>query len=176
MSSNVSDQDLKAILEAYYAWKKLNKKLSQFASRTVNFPEAISESIASYCLGYNWHNKAKTKQSGDASTPDGKLVEIKATSNFNDDLTSFSPNTTFDILIFVRLDKENDILYIYDLNMSFSDFQRLSVNSTMSVLEQQQSKRRPRLSIIKQIITPTSLEPNCIIDLNDLSKRLGVSY
>ena len=88
MSSNVSDQDLKAILEAYYAWKKLNKKLSQFASRTVNFPEAISESIASYCLGYNWHNKAKTKQSGDASTPDGKLVEIKATSNFNDDLTS----------------------------------------------------------------------------------------
>lgn len=84
--SNVSKDDLKHIITAYHYWKNLNKQLEPFASRKVNIPESISEPLVCYALGYTWHNKANTNSSGDASF-DGKLVEIKATSNFDDDLT-----------------------------------------------------------------------------------------
>ena len=44
MTTNVTTQDLKLIIESYKAWRSLNATLSHFASRTVNFPEAISDS------------------------------------------------------------------------------------------------------------------------------------
>lgn len=172
--SNVSNDDLKQILIAYKYWKNLNNQLKQFASRTVNFPEAVSEALVCYQLGYTWHNKANTKNSGDASF-DGKLVEIKATSNFDDDLTSFSPKTKFDILIFARLHLQEDKLYLYDLNLSSNDFQNLQVNKTQKISEQQDSKRRPRLSIIKNIIIPNNIQPVAIINLQDLAKQLNVN-
>ena len=62
MTSNVTKQDVKLILESYKAWKNLNISLGNFASRTVNFPEAISESLACFNLGYEWHNKTQTKK------------------------------------------------------------------------------------------------------------------
>lgn len=52
MTTNVTTQDLKLIIESYKAWRFLNATLSHFASRTVNFPEAISESLCCYSLGY----------------------------------------------------------------------------------------------------------------------------
>lgn len=171
--SNVTEHDLKHIITAYHYWKTLNEKLKMFASRTVNFPEAISEALVCYELGYTWHNKAKTKNVGDA-TFNGKLVEIKATSNFDSDLTSFSPDTKFDILIFARLNLQENKLYIYDLNLNFSEFQQLKVNKTQTILEQQQNGRRPRLRIIESMIIPNNLQPVSIIDLNALAKQLGV--
>lgn len=171
--SNVTENDLKQIITAYHYWKTLNEKLKIFASRTVNFPEAISEALVCYQLGYHWHNKANTKAVGDA-TFNGKLVEIKATSNFNSDLTSFSPDTKFDILIFARLNLQDDKLYIYDLNLNYSQFQQLKVNKTQTILDQQNNKRRPRLRIIESIITPNNLQPVAIMDLKALASQLGV--
>lgn len=62
MTTNVTTQDLQLILESYKAWRFLNATLSHFASRTVNFPEAISESLCCYQLGYQWHNNGITRQ------------------------------------------------------------------------------------------------------------------
>lgn len=171
--SNVTEHDLKQIITAYHHWKTLNEELKIFASRTVNFPEAISEALVCYKLGYHWHNKANTKDVGDA-TFNGKLVEIKATSNFDKDLTSFSPDTKFDILIFARLNLQDDKLYIYDLNLSFSQFQQLKVNKTQTIFQQQQNGRRPRLRIIENMIIPNNLQPVAIMDLKALANQLGI--
>ncbi|MFN3075221.1 Bsp6I family type II restriction endonuclease [Acinetobacter sp. TY1] len=173
MATNVTTQDLTLILESYKAWKWLNVSLSHFASRTVNFPEAISESLCCYTLRYTWHNKAKTKLPGDGTGLNGELVEIKATSNFNHDLTSFSPDIRFDILIFARLDLVNNHLYIYDMNMNFSQFQLCPVNLNETVLDHQNQGRRPRLSLINQI-NQRNLQPVTVLDLNQLALQLGI--
>jgi hypothetical protein len=174
MTSNVTKQDVKLILESYKAWKNLNISLGNFASRTVNFPEAISESLACFNLGYEWHNKTQTKKVGDATSGNGKLVEIKATSNFDRDLTSFSPKTKFEILIFARLNLLYDELYIYDLKMNFSEFERMSVNSSQTIAEQQENKRRPRLSLVKYI-EDKNMKPLSILDLKKLGNEVGVT-
>lgn len=174
INNKVSTNDLKLILSAYQHWKVLNQSLKAFASRTVNFPEAISEALVCYELGYDWHNKTATKIVGDASFND-KLVEIKATSNFNSDLTSFSPDTKFDILIFARLNLAEDKLYLYNLNLNFSQFQLLQVNKTQTILQQQESGRRPRLRIVESMILPNNLQPVAVMDLKILANKLGVT-
>ncbi|MCW1628652.1 hypothetical protein OLW03_07760, partial [Campylobacter jejuni] len=113
-----------------------------------DFPDCISEPIVCYAFNYNWNNNNET---GDATSDSGELIEIKATSNFDSDLSSFSPNTNFDKLIFVRLDQERNLAYIYDLKLNFKQFQILEVNKKETVLDQQKQNRRPRLSLIQYI-------------------------
>lgn len=174
MSLKVTNDELRLILQAYSKWKSLNNILSSFASRTVNFPEAISESIASYYYGYTWHNKKKSKDKGDGKTDNGLLVEVKATSNFDSDLTSFSPDTSFDVLIFARLDKEADVLYLYNLNMNYQALQFVAVNAKETVLDHQMQGKRPRFSVIEKIIKVKGLEPDVALDLKVLATQLGV--
>lgn len=173
MATNVTLNDVKLILESYKAWKHLNQSLSHFASRTVNFPEAISESLVSFELDYVWHNKTNTKKAGDATSDDGKLVEVKATSKFDKDLTSFSPKTKFEILIFARLKESTDELYIYDLNMDFNKFQTLNVSSKATASNQQAQGRRPRLSLVKYIDS-NKIQPTRVLDLKALASRVGL--
>ena len=173
MTTNVTTQDLKLIIESYKAWRFLNATLSHFASRTVNFPEAISESLCCYSLGYHWHNKFNTSLSGDGTGPNGELIEIKATSNFNTDLTSFSPDTKFDILIFARLDINTNQLYIYNMGMNFTQFQTIQVNRTQTILDQQLQGKRPRLSLVSKI-NERHLQPVIVLDLNQLALKFGI--
>lgn len=170
--SKVTEFELKNIISSYFLWKNLNENLVDFGSRKVNFPEAISEGLICYALGFNWHNKKRSNLPGDAMTADGRLVEIKATSNYDSDLTSFSPNTSFDVLIFGRLDLFNDKLEVYDLNMNFSQFSRLSINSSQTVMDQQSEKRRPRLSLIKYIESQ-GIKPITTIFIKDLVAGLN---
>jgi len=174
MVTNVSIDDLKLILESYKSWKILNINLSVFASRSVNFPEAISESLCCYKLGYIWHNKAKVKTSGDATGPNNELIEIKATSNFMSDLTSFSPDTHFDILIFVRLNLSENKLYIYNMNMNYSKFQTIQINKDQTVADQQKQGKRPRLHLIK-LIDERCIKPIEVLDLNKLALELHIT-
>lgn len=144
----ISEKDFDLICKIYIQWKELNNNIKKFSSRGVNFPDCISEPIVCYAFNYNWNNNNET---GDATSDSGELIEIKATSNFNSDLSSFSPNTKFDKLIFVRLDQEKDLAYIYDLKLNFEQFQILEVNKKETVLDQQKQNRRPRLSLIQYI-------------------------
>jgi len=174
MDTNVSIKDLKVILESYKSWKILNINMSAFASRSINFPEAISESLCCYKLGYIWHNKANIKTTGDATGPQNKLVEIKATSVFTSDLTSFSPDTHFDILIFARLKLSEDKLYIYNMNMNYSQFQNIQINRKETVFDQQKQGKRPRLSLIK-LINEKCIKPIDILDLKELAAKLNIT-
>jgi len=149
--------------EAYKHWKLLNEVISgDLESRMVNFPEAISENIACSALGYTRNNTSV----GDATDSEGNLIEIKATSNYHSDLTSFSPVTKFDKLIFVRLDLSRNIAEIYDLGVNGEQFGAFMVNKTETVADHQKQGRRPRLSLIKHI-TQNNIKPIISVDLND---------
>lgn len=152
------------VCRLYFLWKDLNTGLRSYVSRGINFPDAISEPMGCFSLGYSW-NKGS---GGDAITPDGQVVEMKATSNFHGDLTSFGPVTTFDRLVFLRLDSRLNMLYIYDLNLNGDTLGDLPVNAKETIRDQQLQGRRPRLSIIKQVIEPLELNPVAIFDIRTM--------
>ena len=51
---------------AYFKWKDLNTYISNNSRRGINMPDAISEPIGCYCLGYLWN---RGSEAGDATDP-----------------------------------------------------------------------------------------------------------
>ena len=85
---------------AYFKWKDLNTYISNNSRRGINMPDAISEPMGCYCLGYLWNRGSEV---GDATNPKtGEKIEFKATSRFEGDLSSFGPKCEFDDLVFLR--------------------------------------------------------------------------
>lgn len=101
-------------------------------------------------------------------SPNGEIIEMKATSNFDRDLTSFGPTTNFDRLYFLRLNQANNLLHIYDLGLTGETLGDVQANSKQTVREQQLQGRRPRLRIISQIIEPQDLQPTVIFDIRTM--------
>lgn len=152
------------VCRLYFLWKDLNTGLRGFVSRGINFPEAISEPMGCYALGYQW-NKGSA---GDAMDSEGRLIEMKATSNFDRDLTSFGPVTSFDELVFLRLNQIENRLYIYRTGINGITLGDLPANSKETIGDQQRQGRRPRFSIIKTIIEAYDLEPTAIFDIRTM--------
>lgn len=152
----------KDAVKAYWLWKELNALIKNSHNRGINFPETISETLACYALGYELNRGS----GGDARNPlTGEIVEIKATSNWDRDTSSFSPREEFDSLLFVRLNQREDSIYIYDLGFNSEELKKIQVNKTETLEDQQKQGRRPRFSIIKQIIDEKGLNPSCLIDI-----------
>lgn len=141
------------VFKAYFLWKELNELILQEYSRGVNIPEYITENLCCIINGYTLH--AAEGGSEDAVDTEGNKIQIKATSNFDNDLSSFGPRSQFDILEFVRLDKDNDTFYFYRINLE--DLNKVKVNHQESFQSKQSTGQRPRFSIIKQIIEPNKL-------------------
>lgn len=102
------------------------------------------------CIVNDYRHKTKYDGSADAVDKFNRKVQVKATSNFNRDVSSFGPESEFEILEFVRLDYQNDIFYLYRIDIDILN--NIKVNKHETFKEQQTQKRRPRFSIIKQII------------------------
>lgn len=149
------------VCDSYFKWKDLNNSIKNYVSRGINFPEVISEPMGCYALGLSW-NKGS---GGDAQDKDGKKIEMKATSNFDSDLSSFGPKCEFDDLVFLRLDYDNNKLHIYDTGISSEDLKKLPANQKQTVGEQQEQKRRPHISIINTVINARGLKPTCIFNI-----------
>ncbi|OON92163.1 MAG: hypothetical protein ATN34_03080 [Epulopiscium sp. Nele67-Bin002] len=141
-------------IEMYFLWKELDQRIRSSATRGINFPETISEALACYALGFKWN-----KGSGGDAIDGDKIIEFKATSNWDRDTTSFSSSEKFDNLYFLRLDKRNDELYIYDTQLNSDKLKLIKVNKKETLEEQQKAGRRPRFSMINFIIDPNKLEP-----------------
>lgn len=153
------------VCDAYFKWKDLNNSLKNYCSRGLNFPETISEPMACYALSQiGKETKWNKGSAGDAQRGDKKL-EMKATSNFDSDLTSFGPKCDFNDLIFLRLDYANNKLYVYDTGIDSEELKCLPANQTETVGEQQAQKRRPHISIIDTVINARGLKPSCIFDI-----------
>ncbi len=157
MVLNLVEVDKARFLDAvdmYFLWKELDQRIRTSATRGINFPETVSEALACYALGFKWN-----KGSGGDAVNGNEIIEFKATSNWEKDTTSFSPTEVFDKLFFLRLDKRNDELYIYDTGLNSDKLKKIKVNKNETLEEQQQAGRRPRFSMIKFIIEPQELKP-----------------
>ena len=149
------------VCDAYFKWKDLNTFIKSLTSRGLNMPDAISEPLGCYCLNYYWNKSS----GGDAFTEDGLKVEFKATSNFDYDLTSFGPKCTFDKLIFLRFDTDENKLYIYDTELNSEELKKLKTTKTSTVGEYQAQGKRPHIKIIEQVINANGLEPLCVFNI-----------
>lgn len=153
-------------VEMYFLWKELDQRIRSSATRGINFPETISEALCCYAMGFKW-NKGSSGDAVDDSNGQKRIIEMKATSNWNLDTTSFSPKENFDALFFLRLDKRNDNLYIYDTGVNSAKLKTIRVNQTETLGEQQLAGRRPRFSVIKFIIEPEGIEPVAVVNIRE---------
>ncbi len=152
----------KDAVRAYFLWKELNGLITNSHNRAINFPETISETLLCYAMGFELNRGA----GGDAKNPQtNEVCEIKASSNWDRDTSSFSPSEEFDNLYFARLYQRDDELYIYDLGINSVSLKDVPVNKKETVGDQQQQKRRPRFSIINKIIKPQDLQPVAKVNL-----------
>ncbi|MBZ5482407.1 Bsp6I family type II restriction endonuclease [Bacillus sp. T_4] len=159
-------------ISLYFDWKSLNQGTKDLSRRGVNFPEAVTETITCYVNGYYLSEGGGSE---DAVVPEtGETIQIKASSNFNSDLTSFGPASKFDYLHFVRLDQVTDEMYLYDIPIT--DLKEVKVNATQTFRDQQLQGRRPRFSIINQYIKRYDIQPYAIVELKTgiINKTLQV--
>ena len=159
----IDEARLDACCEAYFKWKDLNVSIKNIHTRGINMPDVISEPIVCYVMGYLWN---RGKQVGDATrqTDDAK-IEIKATSRWAGDLSSFGPTAQFDDLVFARFNLDNNMLFIYDLDINSTDFSNYPANSRQTIREQQEQTRRPHVSLQTIFVDANNLLPNVIFDL-----------
>ena len=158
---NIINEENKHVFDIYFKWKELNRLIKQNYTRGVNLHEYITETLCCILNGYTLH--AGTGNSEDAITSDGKKVQVKATSNFNKDLTSFGPKSEFDILEFLRLDEEQDLIYCYRLDGKHLESMKLNKKQTFKQI--QLAGKRPRLSIINELIIEEKCTPYAKIDM-----------
>ena len=126
-------------------------------------PDAISEPMGCYCLGFEWN---RGDEVGDATDPRyGRKIEFKATSRFEGDLSSFGPKCQFDDLVYLRFNLDENKLYIYDLHVNSEEFGRLPANATQTIQEQKDQKRRPHVSLQELFVNAKNLEPDVIFDI-----------
>lgn len=149
-------------IECYFLWKELDSRIRNSCSRGVNFPETISEVLISYALKFHL-SKADNGDAYDLKT--NTVIECKGTSNYDRDLSSFSPNDNDNIICFARLDRKNDKCYIYNTGYSIKMLKHMNINKNQTIEEQQRQGRRPRFSIIEKLINPYKLKPSAIVDL-----------
>lgn len=154
---------MKEIADIYFKWKDLNDAIKQKYTRGINLHEYITEGLCCSLNGYILH--ASEGNSEDAVDKQNRKIQIKGTSNFYSDLSSFGPNSEFDILEFVRLDYEHDVFYFYRIDIQF--LSSLKVNKKETFEEQQKMGRRPRFSIIKDLIDSYNIEYYAIVDLKN---------
>ena len=99
----------------------------------------------------------------------GEKIEFKATSRFEGDLSSFGPKCKFDDLVFLRFNLDDNILFIYDLNINSEEFGKLPANSKETIQDQKNQGRRPHVSLQSLFIEATKdreeRAPDIIFDI-----------
>lgn len=159
----IDDNYWETTKKAYVAWVELNKALKEIDARKANFPSGISESVVGHVYGFD----TITKGSGDLyDSENDRIIEVKGSANYNKDLTSFSPSEFYDDLFFVRYNQDNKTFEIYDLKRSRDAIDEILVNKTETYKEHREQGRRPRFSIIEQIIGKEDLKPDKIFSID----------
>lgn len=159
----IDDARIDETCNAYFKWKDLNSYISNNSHRGINMPDAISEPMGCYCLNLLWN---RGDEIGDATNPrTGEKIEFKATSRFEGDLSSFGPKTTFDDLIFLRFKIDDNLLYIYDLKINSTEFEKYPANATQTIGDQKRQGRRPHVSLQRLFVYAKHLMPDKIFDI-----------
>lgn len=80
-------------------------------------------------------------------------------------MSSFGPICEFDRLVFLRFNLEENKLYVYDLDINSEKLKKISVSKTSTVEDYQKQGKRPRFSIIKEIIEKNNDTPTVIFNI-----------
>lgn len=159
----IDDARIDETCNAYFKWKDLNTYIKNNSRRGINMPDAISEPMGCYCLGLLWN---RGDEIGDATDPKtNRKIEFKATSRFEGDLSSFGPKTTFDDLVYLRFNLDDNLLYVYDLKINSYDFAFLPANSKETIGDQKRQGRRPHVSLQTLFVDAKGLKPDIIFDI-----------
>lgn len=159
----ISDDDFTKVVELYWKWKELNSEFKELYSRGVNLHEAITEMSCCYANNYLLSLGGGSE---DAVNPETKeLIQVKGSSNWDEDLSSFGPESEFDQLHFARLNDDEDKLYLYEIPVD--ELSNVKVNKNNTFEEFQNSGKRPRFSIIKKYIVPDEIEPYAYVDFTE---------
>lgn len=159
----IDDARIDEACNAYFKWKDLNTYISDNSHRGINMPDAISEPMGCYCLGYLWN---RGNEVGDATDPKtGQKIEFKATSRFDCDLSSFGPTCTFDNLVFLRFKLDENLLYIYNLGINSDEFGKYPANRNQTIQDQKNQRRRPHVRLKELFVDAKGLEPDVIFDI-----------
>lgn len=158
--AHLDKKDGKEFKRLFDLWKKLNLGLGKYG-RKVNIPEVISEGMFCVFSGsarYLRKIKGIGKVSFDTiDLKKNRTEQIKA-SSIESDLTSFGPKTAWDDLYFLdfynngRLDGSFNI-YLIPNDLIYKN----PVNKKQTMKEQQDQKRRPRMSM-KEIIVKNNIK------------------
>jgi len=169
----INQERFEKVISLYFLWKELNSKIKEDYSRGINLPEALTEPICCYVndflLSIPSKNTGKKKDEDQCGSEDainpltGEHVQIKGSSNWNSDLTSFGPRSNFTSLHFVRLNQDEDRMFLY--NIPIDDLKNVLVNRTTTFAQMQAAGKRPRFSIIAKYINLYNIEPYAYVDL-----------
>jgi hypothetical protein len=153
--------------DAYWNYRVIATTVP-WANRAPNMPSELTEAIVCLCTGAELIDEGH----GDILLPSGHIGEVKGTSSYESDLSTFSPSSEFDKLYFVHMDPQtNNIYHVYDLGLNRKSIAGIKVNRTATFADHSKGNRRPRFSIISQIIKPKGMTPTWKVDM---SKRLVI--
>lgn len=157
----VEKSDLPELKRLYRAWLELKKGLKKFESRAPNLPEGISE--GAFSLEFKCPRVLDvmgTSGSYDCYNPKThERIQIKATT-IDSDLTSFGPESVWDVLYFLDFYREGKFDGTYDVYKIPNDLiYNHQISRTQTFREQQRQGRRPRFSIKEKIIRKNGISP-----------------
>lgn len=148
--------------ELFDLWKGLKLGMREYRSREPNIPEGLTE--AAFCI---WSGASRFISATGApytsfdtfDVKTGKAQQIKACS-IEKDLTSFGPKSKWDDLYFLDFYNGGKVDGCFDVYLIEAKYlSEIKVNKKQTLVDQQGEKRRPRLSIKKDVIEKNNLKP-----------------
>lgn len=161
MTVKVDWNNAYSLHEAYWNYRIIASSVP-WAKRSPNMPSELTEAIVCLCTNAELIDEGH----GDILLPNGEIGEVKGTSSYENDLSSFSPSSNFDKLFFVHMDlTSHNIYHVYDLNRGRNDLLQIKVNRNSTFEDHARENRRPRFSILDEIIKPENIGPTWKVDM-----------
>jgi len=154
--------DAKVFKRLFDVWVKLNNGLGKYGRKT-NIPEVLSEGM--FCI-FSKSAKCQRKLKGKGSVSfdtinlkTGEREQIKA-SSIKSDLSSFGPKSEWDRLYFMSFYNNGNPDGTFDVyKIPNKLIYENKVNKGQTMKRQQKEKRRPRFSIMDDIIKAYKIKP-----------------
>lgn len=135
--------EMSEICEDYLNWKENNNNGS--------LPKEIYNKMVCFCLGHKWDGFSDC-----LVDYKGRIIAVKTSTKFNTDLTSIDVYDYFDNIAFIRFKPDDDIFYLYELDLNSDNLKRIFELS---------GDTNVQLSIIDIYIKPKHIYPDIIFDI-----------
>lgn len=157
------DGDGKKLKNIYEKWVGLSSLCQEMKGRKINIPEIISEGL--FCIEFGCARflkcTGKISSSFDClELENNTRIQVKATS-VKEDLTSFGPKSTWDEIYLVHFlpnDYYDGSYRVYKIDDDLIYGHKVNKNETFK--DQQLAGKRPRFSLMKDIIIPHNVKPS----------------